>query len=105
MHVEHIDPQGGDILENLCLSYSSCNLSKAKATSGRDPETGEMVALFNRRFQEWEAHFQWLDGGLRLRGKTATGRATIMRLKINQPRLLRARGNWITSGTHPPHKL
>jgi hypothetical protein len=27
MHVEHIDPASGDILDNLCLSCANCNLS------------------------------------------------------------------------------
>ena len=102
MHVEHIDPNGGDNPDNLCLSCSSCNLSKATATSGHDPETGEEIELFNPRLQTWETHFEWADGGLRLRGKTSVGRATIVRLKMNQQRLIRARRNWIRSGNHPP---
>jgi 5-methylcytosine-specific restriction endonuclease McrA len=68
MHVEHIDPPGGDSPENLCLSCSNCNLSKAKATKGTDPQTGDQVPLFNPRTQNWEDHFEWIDGGLRLRG-------------------------------------
>ncbi len=102
MHVEHIDPDGGDDPENLCLSCSSCNLSKSIATSARDPETGQEIALFNPGIQTWLEHFEWIDDGLRLSGITPVGRVTIVRLKINQPRLLRARKNWIASGTHPP---
>jgi hypothetical protein len=105
MHVEHIDPSGGDDPENLCLSCSSCNLIKSTATSARDTETGEDISLFNPRLQKWQEHFEWVDSGLRLRGKTAVGRVTIVRLKMNQPRLLRARKNWIVSGTHPPEIL
>ena len=30
MHVEHIDPNGGDDPENLCLACPTCNLSKAR---------------------------------------------------------------------------
>ncbi len=95
MHIEHIDPTGGDDSENLCLSCSSCNLSKGTATTARDPETGQEIALFNPRIQIWPEHFEWIDDGLRLRGITAVGRVTIVRLKINQPRLVRARKNWI----------
>jgi hypothetical protein len=51
MHIEHIDPAGGDDPENLCLSCSSCNLSKAKVTTSQDDETGEIVPLFNPRTQ------------------------------------------------------
>lgn len=102
MHIEHIDPDGGDDPLNLCLSCSSCNLSKGIAVTARDPETQMDVPLFNPRIEEWHTHFIWIDGGLRLFGKTPVGRATILRLKINQPRLVRARHNWITSKTHPP---
>jgi len=41
MHVEHIIPDAGDLLDNLCLSCASCNLSKARAVSALDTETGE----------------------------------------------------------------
>ena len=102
MHVEHIDPRGGDDVDNLCLSCSSCNLIKTTATSARDPATSELVALFNPRNQIWHDHFEWIEGGLHLLGKTAIGRATIERLKMNQPRLVRAQGNWIAAGNHPP---
>ncbi len=102
MYVEHIDPNGGNDPENLCLSCSSCNLSKSTATSARDPETGQEIALFNPGIQTWLEHFEWIDDGLRLSGITPVGRVTIVRLKINQLRLLRARKNWIASGTHPP---
>lgn len=102
MHIEHIDPKSGDSEQNLCLSCASCNLSKAKATSAIDPETGEIVPLFNPRMQLWTEHFTWIDGGIRIAGKTANGRATIERLKMNQKRMLRARQNWIAAKNHPP---
>jgi 5-methylcytosine-specific restriction endonuclease McrA len=84
------------------LSCSSCNLIKATATTGHDPEIDEVVPLFNPRQQIWREHFEWLESGLRLRGKTPIGRATIQRLKMNQQRFLRARANWIKAGNHPP---
>jgi len=102
MHVEHIDPTGGDGLDNLCLSCPNCNLSKAKATIALDPETGQTTPLYNPRTQIWSDHFVWLDNGIRLRGLTAVGRATIERFKMNQPRVLVARARWIESGYHPP---
>jgi hypothetical protein len=102
MHTEHINPHGGDVLDNLCLSCSSCNLSKGQATKAEDPQTGQETPLFNPRTQKWRGHFVWIDGGLRLQGITAVGRATIFRLKINQDRLVRARKNWIIAGNHPP---
>jgi hypothetical protein len=102
MHTEHIDPDGGDEPDNLCLSCSSCNLIKGVATSGCDPDTDETVPLFNPRQQMWQEHFEWVENGLEMRGKTPIGRATIQRLKLNQQRFRRARKNWIKAGNHPP---
>jgi hypothetical protein len=70
MHVEHIDPDGGDLPDNLCLSCSSCNLSKGEAVEGRDPETGQSSPLYNPREQLWHEHFEWGENGLAMRGKT-----------------------------------
>jgi len=102
LHVEHIIPDANNSLDNLCLACASCNLSKARATSAIDPDTQQTVALFNPRTQIWTDHFEWIDGGVRIGGTTPTGRATVLRLKVNQDRLVRARRNWIRSGNHPP---
>jgi len=102
MHVEHIIPDAGDDLNNLCLSCPTCNLSKAKATSAIDPETDEEVSLFNPRQQDWNSHFEWSEGGKIITGKTPVGRATVLRLKMNQLRVVEARSIWIIAGVHPP---
>lgn len=102
MHIEHIDPDGNDSPENLCLSCANCNLSKGKATSAPDPETNKPTALYNPRAHVWSEHFAWVDNGLRVRGLTAIGRATVTRLKMNQDRVLVARRRWIAGGYHPP---
>jgi hypothetical protein len=102
MHIEHIDPAGGDSPDNLCLSCANCNLGKAQATDAADPETGAVVPLFNPRSQVWTDHFTWIDGGIRLHGLTPTGRATVERLRMNQDRVVVARSRWVESGYHPP---
>ncbi len=102
MHVDHIDPYGEDILENLCLSCGNCNLSKARATTAIDPETNKPVLLFNPRSDTWSDHFEWIQQGTILRGLTPSGRATIVRLKINQERVVNAHALWVFSGLHPP---
>ena len=102
MHVEHIDPQGGNDPGNLCLACPTCNLSKAAATATLDSETGETVALFNPRTQNWYEHFRWIDGARRVQGLTPTGRATVERLRINQDRVVVARALWIKAKCHPP---
>jgi len=102
MHVEHINPTGGDQTDNLCLSCPSCNLSKARAISAIDPMTGDMFDLFNPRKQIWLEHFEWTENATVIHGITSTGRASVRRLKMNQPRLVQARGIWVLAGVHPP---
>ena len=91
MHVEHIDPNGGDDPENLCLACPTCNLSKSRAISALDPITGMIVPLFHPRRQQWQEHFRWIENALRVQGLTPTGRATEERLRMNQERLVVAR--------------
>jgi HNH endonuclease len=102
MQVDHIDPSGGDGLENLCLSCWNCNNHKRQATQVTDPETGQRVALFNPRTQNWFEHFEWITGATRVRGLTPIGRATVVRLKMNRPVIVAARQRWVEGGYHPP---
>ena len=102
MHVDHIDPLGADELDNLCLSCWNCNTSKHKATQYLDPLTGGLIPLFNPRQQTWSEHFRWIDNSIRLEGITATGRATVERLKMNRPAIVIARQRWVIGGFHPP---
>ena len=102
MHVEHIDPNGGDDPENLCLACPTCNLSKSTATSALDPTTGMTVPLFHPRRQHWQDHFRWLENAHRVQGLTPTGRATVERLRMNQDRLVVARALWVKANCHPP---
>jgi hypothetical protein len=102
MHVDHIAPKGSNSLENLCLACSNCNASKHKAVEAIDPNTGNSVSLFNPRMQIWTEHFEWLEGGILLQGKSESGRATIIRLKMNRQMIVAARERWIKNGFHPP---
>ena len=102
MHVEHINPNVGDGLDNLCLSCPSCNLSKATATSAPDPETDKITPLFNPRTQAWSDQFEWIEKGTVVRGLTPIGRATAVRFRMNLPRLVEARSIWVHAGVHPP---
>jgi hypothetical protein len=102
MHIEHIDPDGGDDLSNLCLACATCNQSKGISTSAIDPLTKVVVPLFNPRQQEWAQHFSWDDELVWLQGTTPTGRATVERLRMNIDRVVIARRVWIRAGVHPP---
>src|SRR5437764_806690 len=87
---EHILPRskgGRTALENLALSCQGCNGHKASKTEALDPATGQTVALFNPRLQNWNEHFEWTEGGIRVEGKTPVGRATVIALHLNRPGL------------------
>lgn len=106
LEIEHIIPiaKGGtDDESNLWLACPLCNGHKSDKTHAVDPETGETVPLFHPRTQIWSEHFQWTEDGLRVVGKTATGRATVYALHLSDdPAALEVRSYWVLAGWHPP---
>src|SRR5436309_15286281 len=85
LEIEHIIPvcRGGSSDEsNLWLSCPLCNRAKADRVAGADPETGQVVPLFNPRTQRWAEHFRWSEDGIRIVGLTPTGRATVAVLHL-----------------------
>jgi 5-methylcytosine-specific restriction endonuclease McrA len=83
-HVEHIvakQHRGTDDTENLALACDRCNLFKGPNLSAIDPETRQLVPLFNPRVDAWHDHFRW--AGVRIVGQTAVGRATVRLLEMN----------------------
>lgn len=103
MQIDHIDPAGGDMSQNLALACWNCNNHKRQATHAVDPESGETVRLFHPRQDRWTAHFIWIEDGVRVMGQSSIGRATIARLKMNRPAILVARRRWVDAGYHPPN--
>ena len=109
--IEHIRPRStfapGDPAmhaeENLWLSCGFCNGHKSDKTHALDPATGQEIALFNPRTQEWAGHSRWSEDGIRIVGVTATGRATVIALHLDDdPDALAVRANWVSVGWHPP---
>jgi hypothetical protein len=49
-----------------------------------------------------ERHFKWSDDGTEIIGLTASGRATVVALKLNNTFAIEARSNWVSAGWHPP---
>lgn len=90
-HIEHIiaKQHGGETqLENLALACWYCNLKKGPNLAGIDPESGNTVALFNPRTDDWADHFAlslWSTGApsIEIKGRTSTGRATLRVLGMN----------------------
>jgi hypothetical protein len=102
MQIDHIDPQGGDELDNLCLSCWNCNNYKRQATIASDPETGVSVPLYNPRTDRWSTHFTWMNNATIIQPLTPVGRATVTRLKMNRPAIVIARSRWASGSYHPP---
>lgn len=106
LEIEHIIPisKGGSNDEsNLWLACPICNRYKSDKITAVDPESGEIVSLFNPRTQVWFEHFQWAEDSIRIVGKTPTGRATVAALKLSEdPDVLEVRSYWVIAGWHPP---
>jgi hypothetical protein len=105
MHIEHIIPtsKGGTSDEsNLWLSCAWCNSYKGVQISASDPETGQVVPLFNPRAERWHEHFRWSEGGVVIIGLTPTGRATVIALQLNNEHIVPSRRLWAQAGWHPP---
>ena len=97
MTFDHIHPlsKGGETcFENVCLACRSCNEFKGDATTAQDLLTRNTVPLFNPRTQTWHHHFFWSDDGTRIEGKTSSGRATVLALKMNNGAIVTARQRW-----------
>lgn len=85
---------------NLCLACPVCNGAKRAQQEVRDPESGRRVRLFNPRRDKWSRHFGW-NNDYEIIGKTAVGRATVVALKMNLPRIVRLRQVWASLGEYP----
>jgi hypothetical protein len=105
LEIDHIIPesQGGtSVEENLILACPMCNSHKSDRVEALDPFSQEMTPLFHPRHDDWLVHFEWMEGGAIIQGKTAKGRATVVTLNMNHPDIVSARRLWITVGWHPP---
>ena len=103
--VEHIVPEargGATETANLALACLGCNSFKGAFVTGQDPATEQDVPLFHPRQQKWATHFAWSPDTTEMIGLTATGRATIARLRLNRPGLVNLRAALRHFGVHPP---
>ena len=102
---EHVHPLvkgSGNSTDELAWACPACNGHKYSKTHSSDPKTGKSVPLFNPRRQSWPRHFAWSSDGLRIKGRTATGRATVAALHLNSPALVNLRRALSALGEHPP---
>lgn len=78
MEIDHLLPEVLGRLteeENPWLASPLCNNHKGDRIAATDPETGELVRLFNPRREHWPDHFAWTSEGDQIAGLTSTGRA------------------------------
>jgi len=105
MTVDHVIPEseGGQTeFKNVCFCCRRCNEFKGPKTKIQDPLTGDFVSLYHPRYQRWDEHFAWDETGTLILGLTATGRATVTGLNMNDAVIVAARRRWVTVGWHPP---
>ena len=98
-HIEHVvaKQHGGlDDADNLALACHRCNLHKGPNLTGIDPVTDEVVPLFHPRRDRWVDHFAFHDA--HIEGLSASGRATIEVLAMNDARRLELRRELLALG-------
>lgn len=103
--IDHIFPQslgGTHHISNLAFACQGCNSFKYNKTFAIDPETGEIVSLFNPRQERWTEHFRWNENFTVIFGLTPIGRATIQSLRLNRQELINQRVVYHAFGIHPP---
>jgi hypothetical protein len=83
--------------ENLALCCTLCNRHKGSDLTAIDPQTGQIVGLFNPRRQVWTEHFRLVPDGT-LTGDTPEGRATIRLLQLNRLERIEERRMLATAG-------
>jgi hypothetical protein len=101
-HVEHIiakQHHGPEDPGNLALACNRCNAHKGPNLSGIDPASRGLVPLFHPRRDVWTDHFEFQ--GPRIVGLTATGRATVHVLAMNDERRVERRAELLALGELP----
>jgi hypothetical protein len=101
-HVDDVIPRaakGPTNLDNLALACVTCSLKKAARTHAKDPQSGESVALFNPRIDDWHEHFRCRR--TKYVGRTAVGRATLAALGMNRPAVIKIRRALVKLGSAP----
>jgi hypothetical protein len=84
-HIEHIRARqhgGDDDPSNLALACPDCNAYKGPNLTSVDPETEQVVSLFNPREDVWSEHFAF--EGPAIVARTSIGRATVRLLSMNE---------------------
>jgi hypothetical protein len=103
-HLEHVFPEslgGTDDIDNLALACPTCNYYKSNHLLGLEEDGAAGRPLFNPRQDRWHEHFDFDRRTLELRGKTAQGRGTVKRLRMNDRMQIEARTLWVELDLYP----
>ena len=103
-HLEHVFPQslgGTDDLDDLALACPTCNYYKSNHLLAIDEEGVAGRPLFKPRKDRWHERFEFDSGTLSLKGKTAQGKGTINRLRMNHAVQIEERRLWVELGCIP----
>ena len=101
-HVWPLSKTGVTSFDNLAYSCAVCNSYKSNLVEGTDPDSKEIVALFNPRIHLWKEHFAWSADTTQVFGLTAIGRATVAALRLNRLEAINLRRILFAVGEHPP---
>ncbi len=99
-HIRSVKHGGATVSENLAQVCAICNWAKGTDLAAIDPLSQELTFLFNPRQQIWTEHFSL--AGSQIVGLTATGRATVELLKLNDENRLLDRQELMAVGLYPP---
>lgn len=83
---------------NLALSCALCNKHKGSDLTSVDPETGDIIPLYQPRKDIWSEHFKLEQ--TRIVPLTPKGRVTVRLLQLNQPERVEERARMIEAGLY-----
>lgn len=85
---------------NLAWACFLCNRFKGSDIASIDPDSGDVVRLFDPRRDQWNAHFRILSNG-RIHPLSDIGRATARLLRFNLPESVQIRKSLIAAARYP----
>lgn len=99
-HIVDEQHGGATTLANLAYACFRCNRYKGPNIATRDPQTDELVPLFNSRSDLWSEHFR-LDSA-EIMPLAAVGRGTTLLLRFSDEQRLLLRAELLRQGRYRP---
>jgi len=91
---------GSTTLDNLAYACFRCNRFKGLNIATRDPQMGDLVALFDPRSDRWSMHFALADA--EIIPLTPIGRGTVLLLRFNDEQRVLLRTELLRQGRYNP---